>query len=62
MDILDFLLENVHHGKVTSETITFRPRMPSHTQICLDLPRVLLGSFGGIVRLKITQNEKVFNF
>ena len=62
MDILDFLLENVHHGKVTSEAITFRPHMPSHTHICLDLPRVPLGSFGGIVRLKITQKEKVVNF
>ena len=62
MDIIHFLLEYVHQGKVASETAACRPGMSSHTQICLDLPRVPLGSFEGIVRLKVIQNERVVDF
>ena len=49
MDIFNFLHENIHQGKVASETSTFGwvyLGVPSRTQTCLELLRVLLGSLG----------------
>ena len=55
MDILNFLLGDIHKEMVASETTTFGcacPGIPSHSQTCLDLPRVSLGGHGGMVRFK----------
>ena len=50
IDILVFLYGDIHQG-YSSQTTTFGcvcPVIPSHTQICLDLQRILFGSHGGI--------------
>ena len=55
MDILNFVLGDIHREMVASEITTFGyacPCIPSHSQTCLDLPRVSLGSHGTMVRFK----------
>ena len=64
MDIPDFVARRYSPRKVASEITSFSwvyPNIPSHTQTYLGLPRVLLGSLGGIARLKIIQNERIIS-
>ena len=64
INFFDFLHGYIHQGKVAHETNIFGwvcPGIPSHTQTCLNFPRAPLGSFWGIPRYKIIQNQKLIN-
>ena len=64
MDIVYFLYGDFHQWEVAYESVTFGwvgPDILSHPQTCLDMPRVLLDSPGGIARLRVIQNERLIN-